>query len=54
LKSVKVFLFILIGSGDTREVKGEVSFLEGLLSSVQSLINPLFLGNLTGEEKKNG
>jgi hypothetical protein len=54
LKSVKVFLLILIGVGDAGEVKGEVSFLEGLLSSIQQLIDFFFFGNLAGQEKKNG
>jgi hypothetical protein len=48
LKSVNVFLLILIGLGDAREVKREVPFLEGLLSSTQSLIDFLFFRNLAG------
>jgi hypothetical protein len=51
---VKVFFLILIGSGDAGEVKREVSFLEGLLSSIQSLIDFFFLGNLAGEKEKKG
>jgi len=33
-KSGKILLLVLIGIGDAREVKGEVPFLKGLLSSV--------------------
>jgi hypothetical protein len=48
LKSDNVFLLILIGVGDAREVKGEVPFLEGLLSSTQRVIDFLFFRNLAG------
>ncbi len=48
LKSVEVLPFILVRSGDARKVKGEVFVLEGLLSSVQSLIYFLFFRTLAG------
>jgi hypothetical protein len=48
LKSVKVFLLILISFGNTGEVKCEVSFLEGFLPSIQNLIDFFFFGNLAG------
>jgi len=54
LKSGNVFLLVLISFGDAREVKGEVPFLEGLLSSTQSLKDFLFFRNLAGQEEKNG
>jgi hypothetical protein len=48
LKLGNVFLLVLIGFGDTREVKGKVSFLESLLSSTQDLMDFLFFRNLAG------
>jgi hypothetical protein len=48
LKSGKVLFLVLIGRGDAREIKGEVFGLEGLLSSIQDLIDFLFFGNLAG------
>jgi hypothetical protein len=54
LKPIKVFFLILISFGDAGEVEREVSFLEGLLSPIQNLIDFFFLGNLAGEKKKKG
>jgi hypothetical protein len=48
LESVNVFFLILISFGDASEVKGEIPFLESLLSSIQSLIDFLFFRNLAG------
>jgi hypothetical protein len=48
LKSGNVLFLVLIGLGDTREVKGKVSFLESLLSSIQNLMDFLFFRNLAG------
>jgi hypothetical protein len=38
----------LIGVGDAGEVKGKFSLLEGLLPSIQNLIDFFFFGNLAG------
>jgi hypothetical protein len=53
-KAAKIFFLILIGLGYAGEVKGEVSFLEGLLPSIQNLIDFFFFGNLAGEKEKKG
>jgi hypothetical protein len=54
LKPTKVFSLILISFGDAGEVEREVPFLEGLLPSIQKLIDFFFLGNLAGEKEKKG
>jgi len=52
-RSVKVFLLILIVFRDAGEVKGKVSFLYGLLPSIQNLIDFFFFGNLAGQKEEN-
>jgi hypothetical protein len=49
LKPVNVLLLILIGVGDAREVKREIPFLQGLLPSIQRLIDFFLFRNLAGE-----